>query len=75
MAVTPTPSNGCVGTDANGNVLTQLKCVKAYSEGLPSFECIGWRLFYVNCPKVNVQCNPFSSAYVAASVVCNQKLF
>lgn len=39
------------------------------------YTCVKWRFFYVNCPKVNFQCNPFSGAYVPAITVCRQQLF
>ena len=34
-----------------------------------------WRLFYSQCPKVNVFCSNTSSAYVAAITFCRQALF
>ena len=34
-----------------------------------------WRLFYSQCPKVNVFCSNTSAAYVAAITVCRQSLF
>lgn len=76
MAVTPTPANGCLGSTTTGAVDRRLKCLKSVDDdGNPVFTCSQWRLFYVNCPKINVQCNPYSSAYVAARVVCSQRLF
>ena len=34
-----------------------------------------WRLFYSQCPKVNVFCSNTSGAYVAAITVCRQALW
>lgn len=36
---------------------------------------VTWKLFRVSCPKVNVLCSAQSEAYVAASTVCQQRLF
>ena len=33
------------------------------------------RLFYPNCPKINMMCNPLAGAYVAATTVCSQHLW
>lgn len=40
-----------------------------------TYRTVTWRLFYASCPKINLQCNKLSSGYVAASVVCRQRLW
>lgn len=40
-----------------------------------SSSTVTWRLFYVNCARINQLCNQNSKAYVAAAVVCRQRLF
>jgi hypothetical protein len=42
-----------------------------------TFTTTTWRLFYPQCPKINVNnhCNPKAGAYVAAITVCTQRLF
>lgn len=75
-ATTPTPSNGCKGTFANGDPDLRLKCVKELDdEGEKVFNCATMRLFRVNCSKINRQCNTISAAYVPAITVCSQRLF
>jgi hypothetical protein len=36
---------------------------------------VTWRYFYVNCPRINFLCNPYSGAYVPAITVCRQQLW
>lgn len=75
-AVTPVSGNKCVGTFEDGTENIQLYCLKGADQmGDPIFTCATWRLFKVQCPKVNQQCSSLSDAYVAAITVCNQKLF
>ena len=75
-AVTPVSGNKCVGTFEDGTENIQLYCNKGNDEmGDPIFTCATWRLFKVQCPKVNFLCSNLSDAYVAAITVCNQKLF
>ena len=74
--VTPLPEAHCIGTHVDGTVDLQLKCEKGLDgNGNPIYTCATWRYFLVNCPKVNQLCSNLSGAYVAASVVCNQRLF
>jgi hypothetical protein len=74
--VTPLPANHCIGADAAGNTVYQLKCLKGLDDSDdPIYTCAKWRKFRVNCPKVNFQCSNLSEAWVAAITVCNQKLF
>jgi hypothetical protein len=73
--VTPTPGNGCLGVLKSGEINRKLKCVSSFDdEGEPVYACATWRLFRVNCPKVNRLCSNLSSAYVAAITCCNQNL-
>lgn len=75
-AVTPVPSNGCLGTFADDSVNRQLKCQKSVDDdGNPVYTCATWRLFKANCPSTTRQCNTLSTAYVAAVTVCAQRLF
>lgn len=75
-AVSPTPSNKCLGTTATGAVDRRLKCVKKLDDdGAPVFTCATMRYFRVSCGKTNSQCNTLSGAFVASSTVCSQKLF
>lgn len=75
-AVTPVSANHCIGSNADGTPNTQLYCLKGFDdEGAPIYTCAKMRLFKVNCPKLNQLCSSLSSAYVAASVVCRQRLF
>jgi hypothetical protein len=69
--VTPSVANHCVGTDINNEPDIRLKCRK--SDGTNT--CATWRLFYVQCPKVNQSCSSMSSAWVPAITVCNQNLW
>lgn len=74
--VTPVPANSCIGNDSTGQTVRKLKCISGYDdEGDPITTCAGWRKFRVQCPKLNQQCSTLSSAWVAASVVCRQRLF
>jgi hypothetical protein len=37
---------------------------------------VTWRIFYPQCPKLNVGlCSQTAGAYVAATTVCQQRLF
>lgn len=36
---------------------------------------VTWRLFYANCRRVNLLCNAGSNAFVAAAIICRQRLF
>lgn len=75
-AVTPVFGNKCIGTFEDGTENIQLYCNKGNDQmGDPIFTCATWRLFKVQCPKVNSLCSNLSNAYVAAITVCNQKLF
>ena len=75
-AVTPVSANKCVGSYADGTPNRQLYCNKGNdSLGDPIYTCATWRMFRVQCPKVNMQCSTLSEAYVAAITVCNQRLF
>lgn len=75
-AVTPVSANKCKGTFADGTPNTKFYCYKGLDEeGDPVYTCATWRLFRVSCSKINQQCNSLSQAYVAASTVCNQRLF
>lgn len=75
-AVTPVSANRCKGTFQDGTPDTQLYCLKGEDQmAQPIYTCATWKLFRVQCPKLNRQCSTLSSAYVAAITVCNQKLF
>lgn len=75
-AVTPVTGNKCVGAYSDDTPNVQLYCLKGLDENDdPIYTCATWRKFRVQCPKVNRQCSNLSEAYVAAIVVCNQKLF
>jgi len=75
-AVTPVSANKCVGKFADNTVNRQLYCLKGVdADDLPIYTCAKWRKFKVACPKLNSLCSNRSEAWVAASVVCNQKLF
>ena len=68
--------NKCVGTNAVGATIRKFYCYKGLDlSDNPLYTCATWRLFRVNCPKVNQLCSNLSSAYVAAVTVCNQRLF
>jgi hypothetical protein len=75
-AVTPITGNKCVGNYADGSPNRKLYCYKGDDEnGDKIMTCATWRRFKVNCPKVNFQCNAMSEAWVAASTVCQQRLW
>lgn len=75
-AVTPVSGNKCVGSFADGKAHRQLYCLKGFdSENNPIYTCAKWRKFRVSCPKLNSLCSNLSSAYVAASTVCQQHLY
>lgn len=76
MAVTPVPGNNCIGSNSAGNTVRHLKCFKGLDQQDDKiFTCATWRKFRVQCPKLNQQCSTLSEAWVAASVVCRQRLF
>lgn len=76
LATPPLPSTNCRGTDKDGDVVANFKCLKGRDDqNSKIYTCTKTREFFVSCPKLNQQCNQFSSAYVAAITVCNQKLF
>lgn len=37
--------------------------------------CGGWKYFMADCRKPNMMCSALSGAWVAASTVCNQRLY
>ena len=75
-AVTPVSGNKCLGSFVDGTPNRQLYCLKGYDDsGDPIFTCAKWRLFKVNCSKINSLCTNLSEAYVAAITVCNQHLY
>jgi len=39
------------------------------------YKYVKWRWFYVRCPKLGINCNSESGAYVPAITVCNQQLW
>ena len=76
MAVTPVTGNHCIGTHEDGTPNLKMLCLKGLNEdNEPVYTCATYRLFKVNCPKVNFLCSNRSVAYVAAITVCNQRLF
>ena len=77
MAYIPVSSiNHCIGENADGTVNRQLYCLKGFDDGgNPIYTCAKWRLFKVNCSKINSLCSNLSQAYVAAITVCNQHLY
>lgn len=52
-----------------------MRCLKSGSGNTAVYTTVTWRIFYANCPKLNQLCSKFSSGYVAAVTVCNQRLF
>lgn len=75
-AVTPVTGNNCRGRFIDGTDNIHLKCKRGVDDlDNPVYTCSTYRLFKVNCPKVNVLCNTTSEAFVAAITVCNQRLF
>lgn len=76
MKVSPVSANRCIGSHEDGSAHLKHYCLKGFDmQGDKIITCTNWRLFSVNCAKLNVSCNSNSSAYVAAVTVCNQKLF
>jgi hypothetical protein len=68
--------NKCVGSYTDGSVLRKHFCKKGTdAQGDEIYTCATWRRFRVNCPKINFQCSSLSEAWVAAAVVCRQRLF
>lgn len=68
--------NKCVGSYTDGSVLRKHFCKKGTdANGDSIYTCATWRKFRVNCPKINFQCSSRSEAWVAAAVVCRQRLF
>jgi hypothetical protein len=75
-AVVPVSANKCVGSYADNTPNIQLYCLDSLDDqGQPVYTCVTWRKFRANCPKINTQCSAVSEAYVAASVICRQRLF
>ena len=75
-AVPPLTGNKCLGTYVDGSPNRQMYCLKGYDDGgNPIYTCAKWRLFKVNCSKINQLCSNLSQAYVAAVTVCNQHLY
>lgn len=76
-AVTPVTGNKCVGNYADLTPNIQLYCDKGTvdEDDNPIYTCATWKKFKVSCPSVNQLCSTKSSAWVAASVVCRQRLF
>lgn len=48
-----------------------MRCKK--SDG--TYTTVSWRFFYVNCSRLNIQCNSYSGAYLPAVTVCSQGFF
>lgn len=69
--VAPTISNGCLGSDIDGEALRYFKC-KA-DDG--SRTCQTQKFFYVTCANPIITCNQLSGAFVAAVTVCGQRLY
>lgn len=65
------PVTNVVCTDQTAQTNTGFKCKKP--DG--NVECIKWRFFYPDCPRLNLLCNPLSGAWVPAVTVCDQRLF
>ena len=75
-AVPPVSGNKCVGSKADGSVNRQFYCLKGFDdEGNRILTCTTWRMFKVNCSKINSLCSNLSQAYVPAITVCNQHLY
>ena len=76
MATPALPANGCIGILDSGAKDYQFRCLKQLDDdGNPVYTCTKRRFFYVNCPKINRQCNRLSGAYVSAVTVCNQRFY
>ena len=43
--------------------------------GVETTRLVEWRLFYPQCGKLNLQCNPQAGAYVSAITVCELHLW
>ncbi len=55
----------------NAGGITGLKC----NSSPDVCRKVTWRYIYPDCPKINMLCNPYAGAYVAAITVCNQQLW
>ena len=40
-----------------------------------TYRTVTWRVFYPQCPRLNMTCNPLAGAYVAAITVCQLRLW
>lgn len=67
----------CSYVDEHGDTQYPPTCMTCTytSNGNKTDRDVTWRMFYPNCPKINMLCNAKAGAYVSAVTVCSMHLF